>query len=749
MTAELDLFETHIRTDILAFPDPGTGISVNRTREWLQASWEQRGRLMTANFKQVDADSGIRVRTDAGIELSYPAFLASDRMADLRAIARTTIRAIPPVQAFVPPRAVLDGSASGRDAPELLQALVERSDERTKVIFVTADAGVGKTSLLTEAVRRKASEYALGRTNDLWLYVNAQGSRLARLDQALAASLDDVRAPFTYHAAASLVRCQALVLVIDGFDELVSAPGTYDDAYSSLATFLAALQGNGTIVATARSAYYEQEFLSRVGQVPGLSDDAWSLHRVELEDWNSEEQRRFLDSFARAQEPAVTDNDFAATVHHVFSDANAEPLAAKPFFLSRVAQFSVQRRGLEDGHTLLDRLVNTYLVRESEEKLIGQSGPILTRDQLAGFYEEIANEMWRQETRELSGASFKELVDLVAQLQDLPDDFRRIVVDRLPSSALVHIDNVSGGIAFQHELFFSYFIARPIIAAIRTADPFAIATALRRGRLPLAAGEIVGSAAANRAREVLDAIGRASRAISLGRAQIRQNGGTVVAGMLQAGVPRSATIRSVDFVDADLAHIVGEGLAIEDSTFRGADLRGARLTHSSATKVSFESALVNDMTVLDISGPVVSDFQSLVVYTGEARPVTLYSPDEIEAELKRRRLPSTATKIRVRNIDPATVDLVQTFARIFEHTNIASLDDEFVMQRVTRNPRWPPVFEALLNSKVCQEEFRQAGGNRSFVRMNVRPADLMAGLEVDSKTDVRVEAFWNALSAHR
>ena len=141
--------------------------------------------------------------------------------------------------------------------------------------MVTGEAGSGKTRVLQELVRRQADSYLRGQTNKLFLYVNAQGRALARLNEALATELQDLRVNLTYHSVATLARVGIVIPVIDGFDELLGVSG-YDDAFSSLAQFLEQMEGQGCLVASARSVYYEAEFLARAGKESATGDQAWT-----------------------------------------------------------------------------------------------------------------------------------------------------------------------------------------------------------------------------------------------------------------------------------------------------------------------------------------------------------------------------------------------------------------------------------------------------------------------------------------
>ena len=199
-------------------------------------------------------------------------------MADLRHIAQMIAQAWPR-DIFIPTKARRTDSdgAIARPATELLTDLLEAHElDVTQIIMVTGEAGSGKTQVLQELVLQQSERYLKGETEKLLLYVNAQGRALARLNEALATELQDLRVNLTYHSIATLARVGLLIPVIDGFDELLGVSG-YDDAFNSLATFLEQLEGQGRLIASARSVYYEEEFLSRASRPTTSSEQAWSI----------------------------------------------------------------------------------------------------------------------------------------------------------------------------------------------------------------------------------------------------------------------------------------------------------------------------------------------------------------------------------------------------------------------------------------------------------------------------------------
>lgn len=736
--------------DLAAFADPGTRVEPGRERDgWISVTWQVGGRGRAARFRVGERQDlrDVLVGLEGGEgEVSYATFLASEQMGDLKSLARNTLNVVSGVPEFVPPRAVGDPDEDAQPALELLNELAEPDPDATAVVFLTADAGVGKTTLLTQAVRASANGYLTGEAEALWLYVNAQGSRLARLDQALAAALDDLRARFPYHAAAALVRSGAIVLVVDGFDELIGTQGTYDEAFSSLASFIERLRGGGAIVAAARSAYYEQEFAVRADSTIGFRTDRWALRPLSLCEWTSQERQRFLAAFAQREGLGDAAAGLEERVEAEFEDPDLAELASKPLFVSRVAALLAEGGDLAPGQSLLDRLVATYLAREAETKLLSVQGmPLLSAEQLSDFYSEIANEMWRQETRELSRTSLRELVAILTDLYELDDEARAIIIERTPYSAVMHAGATPGSASFEHEIYFSYFLSKPIVEACETGEPLNLAVALRKGRLPNQAGLLAGRDLRARGRDsILSLLANAAVATTSGADAVRHNGGLIAAGFLRAVTTEGPLITHLDFVDCDLAQAELVRATIEDCTFRGTDLRATKFVDSRGSGLFFERVLLDSRTRLELEEVSVSAFFAPTMESENARSA-LYAPEEMMDVLRDLGLPAASTERPGRAIDPGTVELVRRLGRIYEKTNMATPDDDLAMTRVVSDPHWAAVHGALLAAGAMREERRASSGNKVFMRMLVRSLDLLRGEAPDADVDPRVGRFWGLL----
>lgn len=738
-----------LRADLVAFGDPGEPVRIDESQDGVTARWTQNGGTREAKFNLGDFPSfnDTSVELDGG-QLSYRAFLASAAMADLHAIARNTAAVLTPSEdPFISPRGrgELEGEDSDDEADELLQQLAVPGEDRTSVVFLTADAGDGKTTLLRHATVERATAYLNGEGERIYLYVNAQGSRLARLDQALAQALDDVRAPFPYHATSALVRSGSVVLVIDGFDELIGTSGSYDEAYSSLSSFLNGLAGTGAVVAAARSAYYEQEFTLRVNRSLGFANDSWELRPLELLDWAEHER----EAFTRAGRPESPETDaLVAQVEQAFDERQLAPLAGKPLFVSRVVDLLADGQSFHVGDDALDRLVTAYVEREVRLKLLAPSGAVLvSAQQFRALLGELAEEMWRQEARSLSGSSVRELTGIFAELHELGEDAANVVIERLPYSAFLASAHGSGSVAFEHEVFFGYFLVRPLVEALQQNSSLPLSQALRRGRLPheaatLAGRELHGQGSADLLRKISAATAHTESLVA------RENAGAVSLGLVAHGSNSEGDrIEHCDLVDLDMGGIELTNLVLHDVKFSGVDLRGSHILRSQGSEVTLRDVVVDSATVLELTGVSPSAVSALQVLGPGGGRRTQYSPEEIRGTLQRLRFPGAEVPLHLYSVSDDAFEALDELMRIYGRTNIVTEEDEHQMKRVVAHEAWPAVRDALLDAGLIVRERRQAGGNKTFLKLAAQPERVLAGQNPDADVPPQVKAFWEALKA--
>lgn len=737
--------------DINSFADPGTRIDRAVDGDWHVLVWTQDGRSKTARFKFGEELYPAYVEIDEAV-ISYRSFLSGPQMADLRAAARNLLNIMPPAAPYVPLLArQLDDAheaAEIQEAESLIADLTDRRELRTNVVFISAPAGVGKTTLLKEMVRRQATRYIQGEADALWLYVDAQGRRLAQLDEAIAAELDDIRARFPYHAASALVRAGAMVLVVDGFDELVGSVGSYDEAFSSLSSFISDLQGDGCLVAAARSSYYEQEFLSRANASVGFTTDTWVLSGVRLLDWNDLQRDQFIsDVWNSYGVKRINLELLTGGVRSLLDQEEVVGVGHKPFFVSRTVDILLEREEWLSGATLLDGLVSAYIDREVNQKMrSGRGDLLLTAEQYRTLLTEIAEEMWRQETRELSRTSVRELTQILGELMNLPEDVLGEVVLRLPDAALLSKGSVYGSVAFEHDIYYSYFLADPLAVVWQSEDSTAMGRLLRRGRLPEEAAIFVGRRLADQPPQpLLDVLSRASGHSVSDVEQVRRNAGFLAANLLNERKVESLTISDLIIGDAAMNTSL-VGCRIERCHFSGTDLTKAQFVGSTGVDLVFDRVLVQvGTTSLDLSGTSVEDFYGLIARTPTGDRM-LYSPADMRSVLLGCGLAAAQESAGLRQVPEEIVNLLVELCWVFSKTNVVTEEDT-EMRNIVSSAAWADLRQALVDSEVVTTEVRSARGRKVFLRRHFRAQDIMAGLDSEADVAEKIRNLWEMLEA--
>jgi hypothetical protein len=747
------LLRTVLAADLTAFAVPGTTVELTESTDgWTGASWERKdNRRKHAEFLlRGPIDFSDVIARDAGGERPYRSFLSDAEMADLYGLARAllgTIREEP----YVPSEATLNQSESNggttpTQADLLLSGLAVPGTEVTRLLFLTGGAGGGKTSLLEHLVRLRASDYRQGAGGPLWMYVNAQGRRLARIDDAINADLAKLFASFNFDGVCALVRSGALVLAVDGFDELLGIAGSYDESFSSLASFLGLLHGAGCVVAAARSAYYEQEFVTRVDRAVGFRSEGWRLERVRLLDWGEVQRREYVELLA--PNGGFDTDSIVTALEEKFSSEGITPLAGNPFFVTRTIKLLTEDQLSPEGPTLLERLVNSYLEREAEDKLRERPGKsYLTRDQLRTIFAEVAEEMWRQNTGELSRTSFRELLAFLAELEGLDTEAQLAVVDRGPYSAVLKSGMADGSVTFEHDVYFAYFLSGPLVEVSRGGEVVALRQALRRSSLPIEASLMAGEQLANDLDVVLPLYNAVCAIEDPYSLQIRQNAGYVLSSALRAaGSAADIALRNIAFVDCDLRDVSLRNVELTACAFIGSDLSAAVIRDSEGHGLSFDRIRVDARTTrLGLAGVGLDAFRVLIA-ASEEPDRTIYDPLDLRNVLAQCELPAASDNQPLRAVSEEVVSCLEALSHLLARANLFSEWDEIpLVRRITEVASWPKLRRVLVSEGVLVWDTRPARGRKTFLRAQVAPNDLMAGRDRSAIVPGTIRSLWDQL----
>lgn len=757
-TLVLEYWRDRIERDLSPFTDPGTELILRGEGRALRAQWTSRRTVCEASFA-ISIERGVTVSYE-GRTTDYRAFLVGPTMADLPGLARMILQARKP-ELYVDTKArdPRPDSAKESSAVDMLKEVLREEDPNaTKVVIVTGEAGAGKTRVLEELVRTQAHAFTRGQSTRLFLYINAQGRALARFNEALATELQDLRSLLTYHAVTTMTRLGALVPVIDGFDELLGVSG-YDDAFSSLAGFIEELDGQGQIIASARSTYYEEEFVARASSVSSLGGQVWVQVPVTIKAWGESELNEYVKKKGRELGLTVDEVSYLVTsLDRVLSGTSAQ-LRQKPLFVARTLDLLLDGQELAEEEDLLSQLVDGFIEREQKEKLLDRTQqPLLTPKHLRDLMRELAEEMWNQETRELDRRSVREVAEYVMVLDELPERTQQIMFERMPTMAFLAPGERDGAVRFEHEVFFSYFLGQ-VLARKVLSDESALRMFLTRSVLPPDVGTNtvrVLEANENSAMPVeslTEIIAAAARTHGVRPNQVKENAGRLMEAVLTAagtkngGKLEGINIHEVIFPGGALRDITIAKSRLKNVVFRRTDLSRTRFLSCQSSDCWFYEVLVDPQyTRLELEG--LQAFTQVVGLRafGEGSTNTIYDPLTLKDLLvKCGALPASPEQTISRELAEAPLRLMDKLIRAYGRANpVCTADDN--LRSLFLDPDWEALEELLVRHRIVTKEKRTTGGPpKTFLRRQFLPEQIMAGLTLDADVPRPVRQFWDAV----
>ncbi len=373
----------------------------------------------------------------------------------------------------------------------ILDLLNERPEGVSTGVYLTSDAGEGKTTLIRHLAHRQAQQYKEKKTDWLLVPIALGGRPFLRFDDVIIGTLTNtLRFPFLYYEAfVWLVRMGVIVPALDGFEEMF-VEGQAGDAVSALGNLMQLLDSRGTILIAARRAYFEYKSLpTQALLIDSFREQSADFARVHLYRWDRE---RFI---AYAGKRNVQDGPaLFAEVADKLNDPE-HPLLTRAVLVQRlmdIASDGAGRDGLiahitADHDRVFERFVESIVGREAE-KWIDRSGqpvrPLLTVEQHHDLLAEIALEMWVSETEVLKSDAFDLVVDLYTESCGMDAGVTGQMRERVRQHALIVPADVRDTFRFDHEEFYRYFLGRAMARTIVSGDVTDVRRAFRRARLP-------------------------------------------------------------------------------------------------------------------------------------------------------------------------------------------------------------------------------------------------------------------------
>ena len=489
-----------------------------------------------------------------------------------------------------------------------LQRLTAEPDGR--FVLLLGDFGFGKTFALRELTRR------LAETPGAPLPILIDLRRLDRahsVDGLIAAHLAnhgntviDLRS-FRY-----LLRQGRLVLIFDGFDELVSRI-SYDRAADHLERLVQAMQDGAKIIVASRTQHFRsrEQVLTALGERVGLLPQRRIL---QLEPFDPEQVVDYL-------ERAYGEREQARSRFRLFEQINdLSGLAANPRLLTFLAQLSperlatlVQGRQALSAADLYQEIVSYWLDFEARRtSQMPGSSPGLSEPELLEAVTRLAVRLWERGEVYLRPGDIREVA---ATLTDLAMPMTGEETEHALGSGSLLTRTDDGLFGFIHFSVCEWLVARHIAERLAAGDD----RLLRTQRLT---GLVVDFLCTLAPAEQLDAWARraaAQRPRRAGRIEPAVENALAVGSRLNLEV--SSDLSGADLAGQDLSFRRFQGVNLSGADLSGALLAGVDLSGADLTDADLTGALLRDadLTGADLRGAQLDRAQLLGTRLGRAK----------------------------------------------------------------------------------------------------------------------------------
>ncbi|MCZ8070304.1 MAG: NACHT domain-containing protein [Cytophagales bacterium] len=464
-----------IKRDIQAFADDISAVLIDNKGNIL---FTRNGKDYECSF-ETDSTSGVSYINYEGKRVPYRKFIAKD-LAHLEVLATKLLEKKDIVEPFVDGPSVLRFGSSTLEgsALQLLDDECKRFLEfGTKITFLTADAGHGKTALLKQYQKVQAERYLRNESDFLFWHIDLQGRELVRLAEAISLEIGNLRLQGIYYSSIiNLLKHRLLILAIDGFDELAAEIGG-TQAIGALSSLVAEMDGNGSLVAASRRTFFDtQDYLKKTKFLKGMEIPECEFDELIVKDWTQKEVTEYLAYFF--PDPVITYKSILTELH----GEQKHPILCRPFLLAKVAEGLVDSNcepsqffsKVDENSEGVSEVVEAFTRREVEkwkERDTKTGKPYLTYEQHITLLSTIAKEMWEAKKESIGLDEIHFYTTVLIEGWKIDTSLRPMILRMVDSHAfLIPLsDSKPNFRKFDHEEFKNYFLARSLAEQIEQA----------------------------------------------------------------------------------------------------------------------------------------------------------------------------------------------------------------------------------------------------------------------------------------
>ncbi len=657
---------------------------------------------------------------------------------------------------FLAPSGLISADLSSRDQSDefvvdVMQSILAKASNPlpggTSVLYLTSDAGEGKTTVINKAAFIQAERYKRKETHSLIVPIPLSGRAFLTFDDAVIAALVN-RFRFSYlyfDAFVELVRMGAIVPAFDGYEEML-VEGSKGEAVSALGNLVQRMDSSGTIIIAARKAFFEYlSFRTQARLFDAIGDRSVAFSRIALARWSKSQFCQYGGLRAVCNPEEVYDIVSARL-------GNEHPILTRAVLVRRLFDVleDVDRTELANllganPHDYFFTFVDAIVKREASEKWLSKVAgdimePLLEIAEHHQLLSQIALEMWQSSTTSIRYDVLDVIVELFCESQKKGAVATRQIKERIKQHSLLASDVSRGqALGFDHEDFQNFYLGEGLGLLLEYGNRPELQAFLSVGIVPLATIE---QAVQFLIRSKADAASALEKVVEVnqwetGYSFCKENCGALAIRLAECNqdLPAEIGTEGIVFKGMFFPSSVLSGRTLRNVTFCDCHFQPTQFSNSSFLNVLFSGCeferieVESGIRTLDCRF-VECRVDSLVLQPDEE---CLYDPSLIQAYLAQ-------LGAKIGEIDPEVLQDFEADERlkIFEKIlrsflRHSYIDDEGVRIRLGKlfAPRfYDEILPVLINKNILEEVQWRGQGVQKRYKLGRPMAELGRALEL-------------------
>ena len=370
-----------------------------------------------------------------------------------------------------PDLSVEDGVSKDQPVVDTVRVLLDKASHSlpgaTSVLYITSDAGEGKTTVINRAARLQAERYKKKEVDSLIVPISLSGRAFLTFDDAVIAALvNKLRFNYLYFDAfLRLVRMGVIVPAFDGYEEML-VEGSRGEAVSALGNLVQSLESCGTVYVAARKAFFDYlSFRTQARLLDAIGDRSAAFSRLMISRWDRE---KFCE-YGALRKVEGAEDIYETVAARLGMD---HPILTRAVLVRRLFDVVENNAKREELVALLGNnpqdyfftFVDAIVRREASEKWLARvSGdvmePLLDIDEHHQLLSYMAQEMWQTSSNSLRYEVVDLLVEIFSEGKRKSGGVIRQIKERIKQhSLLVSGESRGGELSFDHEDFQNFYL---------------------------------------------------------------------------------------------------------------------------------------------------------------------------------------------------------------------------------------------------------------------------------------------------